>query len=206
MVKTVEDYFASGCGRCPRFDTPACKVNTWRPILEKLRAIVLDTGLDEVSKWGCPVYTYQKANLVSVTAFNDYAVLSFFKGALLQDEQKLLTAHGEQSQSVRTFRFTDVQEVIRLTDTIKAYIFEAIELEKAGAKVTYKKIEEFEVPTEFHARLDANPQLRTAFEALTPGRRRGYLLHFSQPKQSKTRESRIDKCIPMILAGKGFLD
>ncbi len=206
MVKTVEDYLASGCGRCPRFDTPACKVNTWRPILERLRDIVLDTGLIEESKWGIPVYSYQKTNLVGVAAFNDAAVLSFFKGALLQDANKLFSPHSEQSQSARAFRFTNVQEVIRLADTIKAYIYEAIELEKAGAQVVYKKIEEYEVPAEFQARLDANPQLRMAFEALTPGRRRGYLLHFSQPKQSKTRESRIDKCVPAILAGKGFMD
>lgn len=204
MVTTAEAFFASGCGRCPKFDTPECKVHRWQNELALLRAIILDCGLHETMKWGHPVYTFDNANVLLIGAFTDYCTLSFFKGALLHDEADILRLPGENTQSARVVRFTGVREIEALDSVLKAYIFEAIEVEKAGLKATFKPIEAHTVPEEFQRKLDANPALRAAFEALTPGRRRGYLLHFSQPKQSKTREARIEKCVPAIFAGKGL--
>jgi uncharacterized protein YdeI (YjbR/CyaY-like superfamily) len=204
MTKDVEVYFAEGCGRCSLGGTPQCKVHLWTAHLQELRRIVLECGLVEECKWGMPVYTYQGHNIIMVSAFKENASLSFFKGALLMDAEGLLQMPGENSQYGRLFKFTDVKEILRLEQTLKAYIFEAIEVEKAGLKIVSKPVSEMAFPEELHQQFAQLPALKTAFEALTPGRQRGYLLHFAGAKQSETRTARIEKCIPMILAGKGL--
>ena len=206
MNPKVDNYLIDGCGRCPLGATPQCKVNNWREELKELRRIVLDCGLTEEVKWGIPCYTFKNNNIVLVSAFKEYCSLSFFKGALLKDAGKILKKPGENSQAARLFRFTNVDEIIKLESKIKEYIFEAVEVEKAGLKVNFKKSSEFNIPEEFQNKLNEFPVLKTAFYKLTPGRQRGYLLHFSAPKQSKTRESRIEKCMPQILSGKGLND
>ena len=203
MNTDVDLYFTEGCGRCPLGGTPQCKVHNWPEELKLLRKIVLDCGLTEESKWGVPCYTYKGANVAIVSAFKDYAALSFFKGALLSDENNLLDKPGENSQAARLFKFTKPQQIIEIEDLIKAYIFEAIEVEKAGLKVEFKKDLE-PIPEELQTRLDEDPNLQSAFYALTPGRQRSYILHLSQAKQAKTRESRVEKCLPKIFSGKGF--
>jgi uncharacterized protein YdeI (YjbR/CyaY-like superfamily) len=204
MNPKVDVYFAAGCGRCPLGNTPQCKVHKWDAELEKLRTIVLDCGLDEELKWGIPCYTFEKSNVILLSAFNESCTLSFLKGALLNDADGILKKPGENTQAARVVRFTDVREIARLEPILKAYIYEAVEVEKAGLKVSFKETAEFIVPEEFQTKLDKIPALQTAFGALTPGRRRAYILYFSQPKQSKTRQSRVEKCMPQILAGKGL--
>jgi len=190
----------------PKADFFFNKAEKWQKELERLRTIPLDCGLEEEVKWGCPCYTYHGANIVLIHAFKDYCAYLFFKGALLKDTHCILIQQTENVQSPRQVRFAGEGEIIDLESTLKAYIFEAIEVEKAGLKVELKKTKEFPVADEFQSKLDAIPALKTAFEALTPGRQRGYLLHFAQPKQSKTREARVEKYIPQILAGKGLDD
>lgn len=202
----IDDYLAIGCGRCPLGGTPGCKVHSWTDELKLLRKIVLDCGLTEERKWGVPCYTFQKRNILILAAFKHYCALNFFKGSLLDDPEENLTSPGENSQAVRGLRFTDVQSIIALEPRIKAYIFEAIELEKAGAKINPESKPTLEYPEEFRIKLDENKALKEAFEALTPGRQRAYLIHFSQAKQIKTRQTRIEKYIPVILAGKGMMD
>ena len=203
MNKIVEQYFKDGCGRCPLGGTADCKVNTWKKELQILRRIVLDCGLKEESKWGVPCYTFQNKNLLILSAFNQYCAISFFSGALLQDENRLLSKPGENTQAARLIRFTDFKEIIEIQDVLKSYIYEAIEIEKAGLKFEYKK--NFEpIPVQFNKKLEENSELKSAFEKLSPGRQRGYILHFSQPKQAKNRESRIENCVVKILSGKGF--
>lgn len=202
----VDAYFTAGCGRCQLVNTPECKVHNWDAELEKLREIILECGLTEELKWNHPVYTSQKNNIVLIGAFNENCVISFFKGALLKDANKILQKPGENTQAGRVVRFTGVRKIVELENVLKDYIFEAIEIEKAGLKVEFKKTSEYEIPEELQNKLEENPALKTAFEALTPGRQRGYILHFAQPKQSKTREERIKKCIPRILIGKGLND
>lgn len=206
MNKTVATYFTAGCGRCAKGGTPACKVNTWAAELAALRALVLEAGLTEECKWGVPCYTANGGNVVIIHSFKEYCGLLFFKGALLKDAKGILIQQTENVQGGRQLRFTDVREITKLKTTIKAYLQEAIAVEKAGLKVDMKATAEFTMPVEFLAKLDESPSLKTAFEALTPGRQRGYLLHFAAAKQSKTRETRIEKCTPQILAGKGLLD
>ncbi len=203
MTTNVETYFIEGCGRCALGGTPKCKVNFWREEMKHLRRIILNCGLTEESKWGMPTYSFQKNNILMLAAFKDYCFISFFKGSLLLDSYRVLKLPGENSQAARLLKFTNVTEVLELEAIIKAYIYEAIEIEKAGLKVEFKKDLE-PIPVEFQLRLDENIELKTAFEALTPSKKRGYLLHFSGTAQSKTRESRIEKCIPSILGGKGF--
>ena len=174
--------------------------------LEKLRTIVLDCQLTEELKWGVPCYTYNKNNIVLIHVFKEYCALLFFKGVLLKDAKKILIRQTENVQSARQARFTNVREIVKLEKVLKAYIYEAIEVEKAGLKVEFKKSSEFNIPEEFKNKLKAFPQLKTAFYGLTPGRQRGYLLYFSSAKQSKTRESRIEKYIQPILNGKGLDD
>jgi uncharacterized protein YdeI (YjbR/CyaY-like superfamily) len=186
----------------PKVDEYFSEAEKWQKELKKLRTIVLDCGLTEELKWSQPCYTFQKSNVILLSGFKEYCTISFFKGALLNDADKILVKPGENTQSARIIRFTDVREIIELETILKAYIYEAVEVEKAGLKVNYKKIEEFKIPEEFQAKLDENPALKTAFEALTPGRQRAYILYFSAPKQSKTRESRVEKCMPQILSGK----
>lgn len=178
----------------------------WQEELEQLRMIILDFGLTEELKWGKPCYTYQNVNIVLLHDFKEYCALLFFKGALLKDTENILTQQTENVQSARQLRFTSVNQIVKLTDIIKAYVFEAVEVEKAGLKVGLKKTNEFNVPNEFQLKLTENAILKKAFEALTPGRQRAYYLYFSAPKQSKTRELRIKKCIEQILNGKGLND
>lgn len=206
MTTTVEKYFTDGCGRCALGGTPNCKVHRWEAELKKLRALALDCGLNEESKWGVPCYTYRNNNVLIVAAFKDYCSVSFFKGALLSDTDGLLAKPGENTQAGRLIRFTNVKDIVKAENTIKAYIYEAIEVEKAGIKVKPKKVDDYPMPDEFQNKLKKMPGLKTAFYALTPGRQKAYLLHFSGAKQSKTRESRIEKCIPNILIGKGLHD
>ena len=178
----------------------------WRPEFEALREIVLPSGLTEEVKWGKPTYSLDGKNVVLMHGFKDYAALLFMKGALMKDEEKVLVQQTENVQSARQIRFTSVDEIKRMDNMLKAYIDEAISIERSGEKIVKKTTADFAVAEEFQARLDGDPKLKAAFEALTPGRQRGYLLFFSSAKQAKTREARIDKCAPQILAGKGLDD
>ena len=188
----------------PKVDFYFAKAEKWEKEVAQLRTIVLDCGLTEELKWGCPCYTFQNSNIVLIHTFKEYCALLFFKGALLNDANGILVQQTENVQAARQIRFTGVKDIV--ASTLKAYIYEAIEVEKAGLQVELKKTTEFAMPEEFQHKLDAMPAMKKAFEALTPGRQRGYLLHFAAPKQSKTRESRIEKCIPQILKGKGLND
>ena len=190
----------------PKVDFFFSKAKKWKEEFEKLRAIVLDCGLSEELKWGKPCYTFQKSNMVLIHGFKDYCALLFFKGALLKDAKGILVQQTENVQAARQVRFTNIREIVKMEPVLKAYIKEAIEVERAGLKVTYKKTSEFKVPEEFQNKLDQIPALKAAFDALTPGRQRGYLFYFSQAKQSKTRESRVEKCMRQILSGKGLDD
>ena len=190
----------------PKVDFFFNKAEKWQKEYEKLRIIVLECGLTEELKWGVPCYTFQQNNIVLIHGFKEYCALLFHKGVLLNDTHNILIQQTENVQSARQLRFSNLEEIDTLESTIKSYIFEAIEVEKAGLQVKLKKTTEFRVPEEFQARLDENADFKAAFEALTPGRQRGYLLHFSQPKQSKTRVSRVDKCMERILLGKGLND
>jgi uncharacterized protein YdeI (YjbR/CyaY-like superfamily) len=190
----------------PKVDVYLSKAKKWQEELEKLRMIVLDCQLTEELKWGKPCYTFQKSNIVIIQGFKEYCALMFFKGALLHDANGLLVKPGENTQAGRQIRFTNVQEIDEMEPTLKAYIYEAIEVEKAGLKVDFKETAEFMIPEEFQNKLDEIPALKTAFDALTPGRQRAYILYFSAPKQSKTRESRVEKCMQPILNGKGLDD
>lgn len=205
MNPQVDLYLIDGCGRCPLGGTPACKVINWQEELKELRRIILDCGLTEEVKWGVPCYTFQQSNILILSAFNENCVLSFLKGALLQDAHSLLEKPGENTQAARVIRFTDVREIRKIETILKAYIFEALEVEKAGLTFEFKEQPE-PIPEELQYKLTENPEFKTAFEALTPGRQRGYILYFSAPKQSKTRKSRIEKCTPKILDGKGLHD
>ncbi|MFW9807001.1 MAG: YdeI family protein, partial [Candidatus Thorarchaeota archaeon] len=173
---------------------------------EKLRKIILDCGLTEDFKWKNPCYTFQGSNVVLIHGFKEYCAIMFFKGALLNDTKGILISQTRNTQATRQIRFTNVQEIVEMEPILKAYIHEAIEVEKAGLKVDFKKTKEYTIPEEFQIKLDENPALKTAFEALTPGRQRAYLLYFSTPKQSKTRVSRVEKHMKRILDGKGLND
>ncbi|HEY2580841.1 MAG TPA: YdeI/OmpD-associated family protein [Mucilaginibacter sp.] len=190
----------------PKVDWFFNKAEKWQEEVNKLRTIVLDCGLTEELKWGNPCYTYQKNNIVLIHVFKEYCGLLFFKGALLNDTHGLLIQQTENVQVPRQMRFTNLIEVTEREAIIKSHIYEAIEVEKAGLKMPLKKTEDFKVPEEFQYKLDHIPALKTAFEALTPGRQRGYLFHFSQPKLAKTRQERVEKFIPKILDGKGWDD
>lgn len=190
----------------PKADFFFEKEERWQTEVEKLRLICLDAGLEEEVKWGCPCYTLGGKNIVLIHTFKAYCALLFFKGALLADAEGILIQQTENVQVGRQMRFTGMHEVIDRQAIIKTYIFEAIEIERKGLKVEMKKTADFTMPEEFRYRLDHFPALKTAFEALTPGRQRAYLLHFAQAKQSKTREARIEKYIPKILEGKGLDD
>lgn len=190
----------------PKVDEFIRKSKKWKEEYEKLRKIVLDCELTEDFKWMHPCYTYEKKNTVLIHGFKEYCALLFHKGALLKDASGILVQQTENVQAARQIRFTNVQEITEMETILKAYINEAIEVEKAGLEVTFKKNTEYTVPEEFQTKLDEVPALKTAFEALTPGRQRAYLLYFSGAKQSKTREARIEKCMEKILDGKGLND
>jgi uncharacterized protein YdeI (YjbR/CyaY-like superfamily) len=202
----VDPYFSAGCGRCPLGGTPQCKVHRWPAELEALRRIVLDCGLTEALKWGVPCYTFDHKNIAIVSAFNDYCALSFFKGALLEDTHGILHKPGEHSESGRLIKFTNLRDILEMEPILQEYLYEAVEIEKAGLKVTYKKPEELPMPEELRQMLETLPEFKAAFFALTPGRQKGYLLHFLAPKQSVTRTARIEKCVQRILEGKGVND
>jgi uncharacterized protein YdeI (YjbR/CyaY-like superfamily) len=190
----------------PKVDAVLRKAEKWREEMAQLRRIVLDCGLTEELKWYQPCYTFQDRNIVLIHGFKEYCALLFMKGALLKDAKGILVQQTENVQAGRQIRFTSAQQITRLEPVLKAYIREAVAVEKAGLKVELKKTSEFRVPEEFQHKLDEIPALKSAFEALTPGRQRGYLLYFSAAKQAKTRESRIEKCRPQILRGKGLQD
>jgi uncharacterized protein YdeI (YjbR/CyaY-like superfamily) len=182
------------------------KAKKWQQELEKLRMIVLECQLTEELKWGVPCYTFQKSNIVLIHEFKEYCALLFFKGALLKDANGVLIQQTKNVQAARQIRFTNVREIVKMKPILKAYIYEAIEVEKAGLKVNLRKVKEFIIPEEFQKKFDEIPTLKAAFDALTPGRQRAYILYFSAAKQSKTRESRVEKVVPQILNGRGLDD
>ncbi|MED4156159.1 YdeI family protein [Priestia aryabhattai] len=190
----------------PKVDEFLSKAKKWKEEYEMLRKIVLDCELTEDYKWMNPCYTFEKKNIVLMHGFKEYCALLFPKGSLLQDSHGILIQQTENVQGARQIRFTNVQEIVEKEAVLKAYIYEAIEVEKAGLKVKAKKPEELVIPEELQHKFDEIPALKTAFTTLTPGRQRAYILYFSAAKQSKTRESRVEKCVPNILNGKGLND
>ncbi len=198
----VDKYLVDGCMRCKYGGTPQCKVLDWFEELELLRQIVLETGLKEEIKWGVPVYTINGKNVVNVSALKDSANIGFFKGVLLKDEHKILQQQGNL-QSDRLIKFTNIEEIKKLEEVLRAYVLEAIEIEKSGKKVEFKKNPE-PMPEELLQALEDDPTFKTAFYALTPGRQRSYNIFISQPKQEKTRSSRVEKCKPKVFEGKGW--
>ena len=190
----------------PKVDWFFTKDTKWQEEYEQLRMIARDCGLIEELKWGCPCYSFQKGNIVLIHGFKEYCAFLFFKGALMSDPNGILIQQTENVQSARQVRFTSAREIVKMKTILKAYIYEAIEVEKAGLKVAMKKTTEYAMPEEFETKLKENAALKKAFKALTPGRQRGYLYYFSQPKLAKTREARVEKYIPQILAGKGVDD
>jgi uncharacterized protein YdeI (YjbR/CyaY-like superfamily) len=190
----------------PKVDAFLGRATKWQAEFKKLREIILACGLTEELKWGQPCYTLEDKNIILMHGFKEYCAVLFHKGALLKDPKGILIQQTENVQSARQVRFTSVAEIVKLEKTLKAYIKEAVEVEKAGLKVELKKTEDYAVPEEFKTRLDRDRALKAAFEALTPGRQKGYIFYFSQAKQSKTREARVEKCIPKILDGLGIDD
>ncbi|KPE50857.1 YdeI/OmpD-associated family protein [Chryseobacterium indologenes] len=190
----------------PKVDFFFENAGQWQKEFEKLRKIALSTELTEDLKWGCPCYTYEGKNIFLIHGFKEYCALLFFKGALMKDPDHILIQQSRNVQAARQIRFTEAQQIADLEKELRAYMFEAVEIEESGAKVEMKKTKEFEMPQEFQDKLDEDPVLKESFESLTPGRQRAYLLHFSSARQSKTREARIEKYIPLILDGKGLND
>ena len=197
MTKTVMN---------PKVDFYFLKAKKWQEEISALRTIALSSGLTEELKWGCPCYTLEKTNVVLIHTFKEYCGFLFFKGALMKDPKSILIQQTENVQAARQVRFTGMAEIVKLKSTLNTYIKEAIEVEKSGLKVELKKTTEFSMSEEFKKKLKGNPTLKTAFQALTPGRQRAYLLHFTSAKQSTTREARIEKVVPLILEGKGLND
>lgn len=204
ITRDINTYFSEGCGRCSLGGTPECKVHTWATELKRLRQLILECGLAEEVKWGSPCYTFQGNNVLLIGAFKEKAVLSFLKGALIKDEAGILDLPGENSQSAKVFKVTKAEQISVHRDLLKAYIYEAIELERSGAKVETKQPTAQDWPAELVQQFTAQPTFKQAFLALTPGRQRGYLMHFNSAKQTKTREDRIQKCMPKIFEGKGL--
>ena len=202
----VDDFFARGCGRCALFETPQCRVHQWQEEMQTLRDILLDAGLTEDRKWGNPCYTFNGKNVVMMGALKEFCSIGFFKGSLLTDPKQLLIAAGENTQAARQLRFTETKSITKLQKQITAFVHEAIQLEQAGKKVAFKPVSDFPIPDELKQTFENDPELKKAYYALTPGRQRGYLLHFAQAKQSATRLSRIEKCTPQILRGEGLND
>ncbi len=204
MNPQVDKYLIDGCMRCKYGGTPQCKVHNWREELEMLRQIVLETGLTEEIKWGAPVYTHKGKNIVSVGALKESANIGFFKGVLLTDKHKILQQQGNL-QSDRIIKFTNVKDIEKVKDVLKEYVLEAIEIEESGKKVEFKKNPE-PIPNELLEAFEQDPAFKKAFYALTAGRQRGYIIHFSQPKQSQTRIGRIEKYKEQIFNGLGLND
>jgi len=190
----------------PKVDWFFDKDTQWKKEYDKLRMIILDCGLIEELKWGCPCYTFENTNIVLIHGFKEYCALLFFKGALLNDPNGILIQQTKNVQSARQIRFTNIKEIVKMEKILKAYVYEAIEVERAGLKVKLKKTSDFKIPEEFQKKLNKSSKLKTAFDELTPGRQRQYIFYFSQPKQSKTREARVEKYLKQILIGKGLND
>lgn len=211
MTSKVDRYLMDGCGRCPLGGTPGCKVHTWQEELAYLRMILLDCGLTEDVKWSVPCYTSQQRNVLIISAFKEYCALSFFKGSLLKDAKGILVQQTENVQLTRQVRFTNLEQIIELESILKEYIYEAVEVEQSGLKPNnnQEKPQQAKIstlPEELQQKLTDDATFKTAFESLTPGRQRGYILYFSAAKQAKTRASRIEKYMPKIFAGKGLHD
>ena len=190
----------------PKVDFFFDKAKAWQKEFEALRTVILGCGLTEELKWGQPCYTWQESNIVLMHGFKEYCAVLFFKGALLHDANGILVQQTRNVQSARQVRFTHVKGIVKMKNILKAYIYEAIEVEKAGLKVKFKKTAAYDVPEEFKTKLNKMPALKKAFAALTPGRQRAYLLYFAAARQSTTRAARVEKCIPMILEGRGLND
>ena len=190
----------------PKVDWFFDKATQWQKEYEKLRMIILECGLTEELKWGCPCYQFEKRNIVLIHGFKEYCALLFFKGALLADADGILIQQTENVQSARQIRFTSAKQIVKMERILKAYVYEAIEVERAGLQVKLKKTKDFKIPEEFQSKLNKMPALQTAFDKLTPGRQRAYIFYFSQAKQSKTREARVEKYLKQILKGKGLDD
>lgn len=203
MIKTLDAFLQEGCGRCPLTATPNCKVHQWTEEIKLLRKIVLSCGLTEEIKWGFPCYSFQNKNVLMLVVFKEYCALSFLKGSLMKDEAKVLVKQGENTQNVRLAKFTDTNQINE--SRLKAYILEAIEIEKAGVK-PIKEVKDEAKPQELITVLENDAALKKAFNALSPGKQRGYILYFSQAKQTKTRLERIENCTPKILKGEGLHD
>jgi uncharacterized protein YdeI (YjbR/CyaY-like superfamily) len=206
MTTDINDFILNGCGRCSKYATLLCKINNWKEELLLLRKIVLQSGLTETMKWGMPCYQLDGKNVVMLAPFKDNCTLSFFKGSLLKNHSNILVKAGENSEQSRVIRFTNKSEIIKIEFEILDLIKEAIENEKKGIKVGPKKITEADFPIEFLKEIESSSQLKIAFQKLTPGKQRAYLIYFNSAKQSSTRESRIKKHIPQILNGKGLSD
>ena len=204
-ITSIDQYLTEGCGRCKYFQTSKCKVHDWSEELQLLRSIALDAGLNEELKWSMPCYTMNEKNILILAAFKDHCSVSFFKGSLLKDEVRLLTSPGENSNAVRQFRFTDTKQIIKIKKIILQYIQEAIAVEQSGVKIVATESEKMIIP-ELQDAFAHNPKLELAFHRLTPGRQRGYLIYFSDAKQSATKTIRIKKYTDKILSGKGFHD
>lgn len=202
--ENVDQYLASGCGRCELGGTPQCKVQSWIEELRLLRGILQESGLTEEVKWSAPCYTHDGKNILMLSALKESVTISFFQGALMQDPENILEKPGENSRYARYIRFTDAQTVVSRKPVILSYIQEAIEIEKSGKKVDVSNDAPLEYPEELIQLFEADPNFEEAFSALTPGRQRGYLIHFSSAKQSKTRTARIEKSMPKIFSGKGW--
>ena len=190
----------------PKVDEYLSQINKWKKELIKLRAIIVDCGLEEEYKWRLPCYTDRKKNIVILQNFKEYCAIGFFKGVLLKDSKKILSKPGENTQEGRYISFTNLLQIEKLEQSVKDYIFEAVEIERARLIVKLKKTSDYAVPEELEIKFENDPDFKTAFKNLTPGRQRGYLLNFSQPKQSSTRTARIEKSVNRIMAGKGFHD
>lgn len=206
MTRSAEDYFNVGCGRCALGGTPSCKVNKWAAELRLLREIVSSTTLEETCKWGVPCYTFGGKNVVMIVAFKEYCALSFFKGSLLADPEHLLSLAGENSQVAKLAKFTSAHQIADVAGHLRAYLFEAIEVERSGLKVASRPISEVLLPIELQQKMDELPSLKHAFAALTPGRQRSHIIQISSAKQASTRMARAEKCIPLIMQGKGWLE
>lgn len=204
MNKSADHFFIGGCGRCSYADTPKCKVNTFREELLLLRSILLDSELTEECKWGVPCYTFNNKNVILLSAFKEFCSVSFLKGAIIKDPENLLVKPGENSQSARYLKFQNIKEITKIKKQIKALIKDAIEVEKSGKKIEAKERAELVFPEELLTIFKSNKEFKNAFFALTPGRQRGYNMFFTAAKQSKTRETRINKCMPDIFKGKGL--
>ena len=208
MIKpqNVDDFLQDGCGRCAKGGTPDCKVHLWTQELMFLRNLCLESGLTETIKWGMPVYTHKDKNAIILGAFKEFSTIGFFKGSLLNDPQNILQVSGENTQDSRLIRFTSQEDVVKIEDWIRVFIQDAIAIEEQGLKPPKMEKKDLVLPEELHTYLDQNPEVSSAFYALTPGRQRSWVIFISGAKQSSTRESRVLKAVPKILEGKGMHD